>query len=307
MANITPRKNKSGVITSYTIRVYHGYDGSGKRLKPYTMSYKPAPGMTARQIDKEVQRQALIFEEQIKNGFILDNKQTFAQYADYVVSLKERAGVKHSVICWYKAQLERINAGIGHLKLSEIRPQHLNALYEQLSSKELRENGRKARCKADLKMMLKKAKMTKAEFSKAAGVSEGTLTSCCKGNFTSPETAAKIAAALHVSEKSLFDFVEDSAPLSQSTISGYHRCISAILGQAEKEMLIPYNPASKATPPKKEKPQPNYFQPADIEDIRNALEKCAFEMENPCASPAYNRRTKGRDRRLEMVCCGLEE
>lgn len=272
MANITPRKNKSGAITSYTIRVYHGYDGSGKRLKPYTMSYKPAPGMTARQIDKEVQRQALIFEEQIKNGFILDNKQTFAQYADYVVSLKERAGVKHSVICWYKAQLERINAGIGHLKLSEIRPQHLNALYEQLSSKGLRETGRKARCKADLKMMLKKAKMTKAEFSKAAGVSEGTLTSCCKGNFTSPETAAKIAAALKVSEKSLFDFVEDSAHLSQSTISGYHRCISAILGQAEKEMLIPYNPASKATPPKKEKPQPNYFQPADIENIRNALE-----------------------------------
>lgn len=36
MANITPRKNKDGVITSYTIRVYHGYDGAGKRLKPYT-------------------------------------------------------------------------------------------------------------------------------------------------------------------------------------------------------------------------------------------------------------------------------
>ena len=33
MANITPRKNKNGEITSYTIRVYHGYDGEGKRLK----------------------------------------------------------------------------------------------------------------------------------------------------------------------------------------------------------------------------------------------------------------------------------
>lgn len=108
MATITPRTNKDGIITSYTIRVYRGYDGSGKRLKPYTMSYKPAPGMTERQIEKEVQRQAFIFEEQIKNGYALDNKQTFAQYADYVVSLKERAGVKHSVICWYKAQLERI-------------------------------------------------------------------------------------------------------------------------------------------------------------------------------------------------------
>lgn len=58
MANITPRKNKDGVITSYTIRVYHGYDKTGKRLKPYTMSYKPDPNMTARQIEKELNRQA---------------------------------------------------------------------------------------------------------------------------------------------------------------------------------------------------------------------------------------------------------
>ena len=68
MANITPRKNKNGEITSYTIRVYHGYDSEGNRLKPYTMSYKPAPGMTAKRIEKEVQRQATLFEEQCKQG-----------------------------------------------------------------------------------------------------------------------------------------------------------------------------------------------------------------------------------------------
>ena len=54
MPNITPRKNKNGEITSYTIRVYHGYDGAGKRLKPYTMSWKPAPNMTQKQIEKEL-------------------------------------------------------------------------------------------------------------------------------------------------------------------------------------------------------------------------------------------------------------
>ena len=89
MANITPRKNKNGEITSYTIRVYHGYDGEGKRLKPYTMSYKPAPSMTRKQIEKEVQRQALLFEEQCKLGYSPDNKQTFAQYAAYVLRRKQ--------------------------------------------------------------------------------------------------------------------------------------------------------------------------------------------------------------------------
>ncbi|MDE7295314.1 MAG: tyrosine-type recombinase/integrase [Oscillospiraceae bacterium] len=158
------------------------------------------------------------------------------------------------------------------MKLSEIRPQHLNALYEQLSSKGLRENGSKARCKVDLRQIWKAQGMTKAAFAGAVGISENTLSNCCKGNFISPEAAEKIANALNRSQKSLFDILEDTAPLSKSTVSGYHRCISAILGQAEKEMLIPYNPAAKATPPKKEKPQPNYFQPADIDNIRKALD-----------------------------------
>lgn len=33
MVSISARKNKKGVITSYTIRVYNGYDNNGKRLK----------------------------------------------------------------------------------------------------------------------------------------------------------------------------------------------------------------------------------------------------------------------------------
>lgn len=68
MPSITPRKNKDGDIISYTIRVYHGYDSQGKRLKPYTMTYKPAPNMTTKQIEKELQKISLDFEERCKKG-----------------------------------------------------------------------------------------------------------------------------------------------------------------------------------------------------------------------------------------------
>lgn len=81
MANITPRRDKNGNITSYTIRVYHGYDSNGKRLKPYTTSFKPEKGMTARQIEKELNRFVVKFEEECKKGYNLDNRQTFAEYA----------------------------------------------------------------------------------------------------------------------------------------------------------------------------------------------------------------------------------
>lgn len=78
MANIRPRKNKDGEIISYEIRVFKGRDENGKQLKPYVMTYKPAPGMTAKQIEKELNRQAVTFEEQCRQGYSLDNRQTFA-------------------------------------------------------------------------------------------------------------------------------------------------------------------------------------------------------------------------------------
>ena len=142
MPNITPRKNKNGEITSYTIRVYHGYDSNGKRLKPYTMSYKPAQGMSAKQIEKEVQRQAMLFEEQFKLGYAPDSRQTFSQYAEYVLNSKTESGTKHSTIKRYRELLERINKGIGHIKLTDIRPQHLSELYSQLRQSGLRKGTR---------------------------------------------------------------------------------------------------------------------------------------------------------------------
>lgn len=122
MAAIPPRKNKSGEIVSYTIRGYHGYDSKGKRLKPYTMTYKSAPGMTAKQVEKELNRQAVMFEEQCRQGLSGDGRQRFEKYATYVINLKEQSGeLRHHTVVRYRELLNRINAGIGHMKLCDIK------------------------------------------------------------------------------------------------------------------------------------------------------------------------------------------
>ena len=54
--------------------------------------------MTPKQIEKELNRQAALFEEKCKTGKTANNKQIFAQYADYVLKLKERTGAKHKTI-----------------------------------------------------------------------------------------------------------------------------------------------------------------------------------------------------------------
>ena len=61
MATIQKRNN------TYRIRVSSGYDIHGKQIM-HTRTWKPEPHMTERQIKKELERQAVLFEEECASG-----------------------------------------------------------------------------------------------------------------------------------------------------------------------------------------------------------------------------------------------
>lgn len=272
MANITKRTNKDGSI-SYRIKVYKGADMSGKQLKPFSMTWKAPSTMTEKQIEKELNNKAVEFEKKCREGVVSDSNQTFEKYADYVINLKERTGTKHKTIFRYRGLLKRINEGIGYLKLNQIKPQHLNNLYEQLAQKGLRKNVDRAVSKVDLKAVIKSNGFTIDRFAKTSGACLQTLRCAFKGENINRDKAEQIADTLGISIHKLFNLVTNDSPLSNKTILEHHRLISTILNQAEKEMLIQYNPANKATPPKAEHPKINYFQPEDIINIRECLNK----------------------------------
>ena len=99
MANIKKTIGKKGI--SYQITVSHGRDVNGKQIRHYK-TYVPSINMSENKIKKELDRIALEFENEIKNGYLLDNKQKFFDYANYVIELKERNGIKHKTIERYK-------------------------------------------------------------------------------------------------------------------------------------------------------------------------------------------------------------
>lgn len=53
-----------------------------------------------------------------------------------------------------------------------------------------------------------------------------------------------------VKTETLFNIEKNKKPLSNKTILEHHRFISVVFNQAEKEMLVQYNPAERATPPR---------------------------------------------------------
>ena len=66
MATIRKRGN------SYQIRVSCGYDTSGNQVVQ-TMTWKPADGMNKKQIEKELQKQAILFEDKCMKGQVTAN------------------------------------------------------------------------------------------------------------------------------------------------------------------------------------------------------------------------------------------
>lgn len=71
-----------------------------------------------------------------------------------------------------------------------------------------------------------------------------------RGEKVQAEKAQAVAQALGAPMSELFKVEANTAPLSAKTVLEHHRLISTILAQAEKEMLVPYNAAEKATPPR---------------------------------------------------------
>ncbi len=133
MPTITPRKNKNGEITSFTIRVYRGYDRSGNRLKPFTTSYKPPKDLTPRQAEKEAQKFADKFETECLH---FGEANSSLRLSDFVPKYLEVAKTTLSPAT-YEFYSHNINdyivPALGHLKLKDIRPSHIQQYIKQLT------------------------------------------------------------------------------------------------------------------------------------------------------------------------------
>lgn len=267
MATIEKISGKNG--TTYRISVSGGFDTSGKRIRHRT-TYKPATGLTERQIQKAVQRAAADFERSIEQGYALDNRQTFAEYAAYVIDLKERTGTKHRTVTGYKRLQERTNQAIGHIAIQDIRAIHLNRFYKNLAEKGIRATAPRAIPKGDFRAALKEKKLSMAKVAQLSGVAESTVNAAGAGKPVLKEKAELIAKVAGISFDKLFTVDERNEPLSTTSILAYHRFIHLVLAQAEKEMLVPYNAADKATPPQKEKSEVGTFQTSELIAIRDA-------------------------------------
>lgn len=273
MANLQERRNKDGKLIAYKIRVHRGRGADGKQLTPWQTTFKVEPTWTEKSARRKAEAFAAVFEKECIQGTKTVTRQKFEAYCEYVLSLKENRGAKHSTIMRYRELAARIYPEIGHLKLTDIRVDHLNTLYTDLGKQGVRKGGGSAISKIDLAAHLSAHKISKVSAASRAGIAASTVAAAAKGEAVSIPTAEALCKALALDISKAFDIRHEDRTLSAKTILEHHRLISTVLEQATKENLIPFNPASRADLPKVEKRDVAYFQPAQVAAIRDALEK----------------------------------
>lgn len=260
--------------TAYKVVVTVGRDGTGKQIRKST-TWKPDRPMTAKQAEKEARQFAADFEKQLEQGFAADDKQTFEEYALYTLDLRYKSGLITLSTRQLHERKLRIRAFpvIGHMRLRDIKPQTLTSLYLDMAKPGARKKGVYVTAKPSFQKLMEESPLNMKQIAKEIGMCYDSLWKMKQtGKHTKPECAAVVAKYFGRPLESLFEIHGEGSTLSTSYILDTHRVISSILSQAVKEMILTFNPASRATVPIEDNHAPNYFQPEQIGDILDALE-----------------------------------
>ena len=292
MATITKRNN------TYRIRVSAGYDSTGKQIMK-SMTWKPSVGMTAKQIDKELNRIAVEFETKVQNGSVLDGSIKFADFADYWMTEYADKQLRPTTLNRYKAILKRVNTAIGHIRLDKLQPKHLMEFYNNLQEGGVRAD-KKYTCIIDFREYLTTNGITQIELANKSGVSIATVYSISKGENITESSAVKVADTLKIPFNKLFKIAdENNKQLAPKTILHHHRLISSILETAVKWQVLYSNPCDRVETPKVDKKEARYLDEYQAMDLLNCLESESLQHKTMITLLLYSGMRRGE-------LCGLE-
>ncbi|MCR5022081.1 site-specific integrase [Ruminococcus sp.] len=123
----TIKKRGSG----YLIRVSCGYDVNGKHMEQ-SMTWKPDEGMSKRQIQKELNRQAIMFEDSVSHGF-KTSAMKFQELTEEWFDSYAKMTLRNTTYARMKQLAVRVNKAIGHLRMDKITPRHIQAFVNSLT------------------------------------------------------------------------------------------------------------------------------------------------------------------------------
>jgi len=127
---------------SYRITVSDGYDINGKKIRKHK-SVTIDPKLTPKQVEKELQRLSIEFENQVQTGQVIDNNISLYDFSKKWLLEYVEKQLQPKTLVSYRSELEsKILPALGHLKISKIQPIHILEFLNNLLEDGVRLDGK---------------------------------------------------------------------------------------------------------------------------------------------------------------------
>ena len=130
MATVTKREGKNG--TTYRLRSSVGYTADGRQVMK-SKTWTPKPGMTAKQIEKELNRQMVLFDEVCAAQGVGNGNVKFEAFAKQWMSEYAEPNLRPRTVYRLHQMEERTYTALGHLRLDTITAYHVQKFINNLA------------------------------------------------------------------------------------------------------------------------------------------------------------------------------
>lgn len=267
MAEIVEKTWKDGT-RAYMIRVFCGRTQADKVITKCKTVVPPA-GMGEKKDRKWAEEQAMQFEQKIKNGLVVDADMLLDDLIDRWFEEYANKQLKAKTIYCYKSMRPRISAALGHLKVSQIKPFHLMAFYDNMEEAGIRQDSTYTATQALLKLL---PRGSRGELARKAGIGQDTMRLVYAGKDVSRKTAEKVSAVVDLPfSKAFKEHIKQGGKLNHNTIRRYHAMLSSIFKKAVQWGIVNENPCTRAEKPKAEEVDVQMLSEEDLPRFLAAL------------------------------------
>lgn len=207
--------------------------------------------------------------QQVTNGLVLDSDMLLDDLIDRWFEEYANKQLKAKTLYDYRRMRGRISAGLGHLKVSKIKPAHVMAFYNNLEEKGVRRDSTYTATKSLLKLL---PHGTRGELAKQAEIGQDTMRMVYAGKNVSRKTAEKVSAVVGLTfSKAFVEHTQKDGKLNNNTVIRYQAMLSSIFKKGVQWGLINENPCSRAEHPKAEEIDVRVLTEEEIPKLLDAL------------------------------------
>ena len=234
-------------------------------------TFTPPPGMTGKKLEKELQRQADAFEQEVHAGVLLDASMKVDDLIERWFTEYAEKKLKPKTVYNYRRLVPRISAGLGQLKVCQVKPAHLMAFYSNLEEQGVREDSTYTATPALLERLPHGKRGRDRQGSRHWGRYHAERVS---GRKRKPEHSRKRLPGWWGfpsprRSQSTSRTAEGSTGIRCSTITG---CCPAYSQKAVQWGLVPENPCKRAEAPKAEEIDVQALEEKDVAQLLEAFQ-----------------------------------